>query len=80
MKKLLKINNPPTAVLACSDYMAIGAMNAIFEENWEVPEDIAVIGFDDLYIDRKNRTASCLSKTRNRRNGQRGGKTFLTYP
>lgn len=51
MKKLLKINNPPTAVLACSDYMAIGAINAVLENNWEIPEDVAIIGFDDLYID-----------------------------
>jgi len=50
MKKLLKLENPPSAVLACSDYMAIGAINAAIEENWEVPDDISIIGFDDLYI------------------------------
>jgi len=38
----------PDAVFAASDLMAIGAIRAIREKGLSVPEDIAVIGFDDI--------------------------------
>lgn len=38
----------PTAVLAASDMMAIGAMDAIKKHGLSVPEGISVIGFDDI--------------------------------
>jgi LacI family transcriptional regulator len=38
----------PDAVFAASDLMAFGAMRAILEANLRIPEDVAVIGFDDL--------------------------------
>ncbi|AUX45355.1 LacI family transcriptional regulator [Sorangium cellulosum] len=37
-----------TAVVAGNDEMAIGAINAIREAGYRVPEDIAVVGFDDI--------------------------------
>jgi DNA-binding LacI/PurR family transcriptional regulator len=40
----------PDAVFACNDMMAAGALQAISEAQLRVPEDIAVIGFDDLPI------------------------------
>ncbi|AZB41108.1 LacI family transcriptional regulator [Bacillus sp. FJAT-42376] len=48
MKKLLKLKNRPTAVFAAGDQMAIGAMEAIKEKGLSVPEDISIIGFDDI--------------------------------
>ncbi len=38
----------PTAVFAANDYMAIGALEAIFERGLRVPEDMAMVGFDDI--------------------------------
>ena len=50
MKYLLSLNEPPTAVFAISDIVAIGAMQAIENAGLIVPDDIAVVGFDDLDI------------------------------
>jgi len=48
MKQLLDLPEPPTAVFACSDPMALGAMRVIRERGLEVPRDISLVGFDDL--------------------------------
>jgi DNA-binding LacI/PurR family transcriptional regulator len=42
----------PTAVLAMSDAMAVGAIQAIHEQRLHVPDDVSVVGFDDLEIAR----------------------------
>jgi len=38
----------PTAVLCYNDLVAIGLINALFELNLRVPDDVSVIGFDDI--------------------------------
>lgn len=48
MGKLLKMGNPPTAVVAYNDLIAVGAMDAIKQAGFSVPGDISVIGFDDI--------------------------------
>lgn len=50
MQQLMRLPNPPTAVYVASDLMAIGAIRAIRSAGLRVPEDIAVVGFDDLPI------------------------------
>jgi LacI family transcriptional regulator len=50
MLTLLSLPNPPTAVFACGDQMAVGAMHAINEAGLDVPRDISVVGFDDVEI------------------------------
>jgi LacI family transcriptional regulator len=46
MKQLLKQN--VDAVFAASDSIAIGAMKAIHEAGLRIPDDVAIVGFDDL--------------------------------
>jgi LacI family transcriptional regulator, repressor for deo operon, udp, cdd, tsx, nupC, and nupG len=47
MHRLLHLAEPPTAVFACSDEMAIGAMQVLRDAGISVPEDISIVGFDD---------------------------------
>jgi LacI family transcriptional regulator len=45
---LLARPNPPTAIFAASDQMAFGAYEAVRRLGLRVPDDVSVIGFDDL--------------------------------
>ncbi len=47
-QRLLDLASPPTAIVACNDAMAIGAMQAIRACGLTVGRDIAVAGFDDI--------------------------------
>ena len=47
MKRLLALAEPPDAVTTASDMTAVGAICAIEEAGLRVPDDIAVVGFDD---------------------------------
>ncbi|MDN4595345.1 catabolite control protein A [Polycladomyces subterraneus] len=48
MRSLLESEQPPTAVFACSDEMAVGALHAVQDAGRSVPEDVSIIGFDDI--------------------------------
>ncbi|MFY9558356.1 MAG: LacI family DNA-binding transcriptional regulator [Blastocatellia bacterium] len=50
MERLLALPEPPTAVFCYNDMSALGALRAIHSRGWRVPEDISVVGFDDLFI------------------------------
>ncbi|WP_313336442.1 LacI family DNA-binding transcriptional regulator, partial [Comamonas sp.] len=42
--------NRPTAVFACNDLMAMGALRAVHEAGLQVPRDVAVVGYDDIEL------------------------------
>ncbi len=50
MEFLLSLREPATAVFAAGDIMAIGAMKAMKKAGLRVPEDCAVVGFDDIEL------------------------------
>ena len=51
MKRVLESAEPrPTAFFIASDIQAAGAMKAVQEKNLKIPEDIAIVGFDDIEL------------------------------
>jgi DNA-binding LacI/PurR family transcriptional regulator len=48
MNQLLQLETPPTAVFTANNLMTIGALHALREASVSIPEQISVIGFDDL--------------------------------
>lgn len=50
MRRLFELADRPDAVFAANDMMALGAMDAAREEGLTIPDDIAVIGYDDVPI------------------------------
>jgi LacI family transcriptional regulator len=49
-------DEPPTAVFCVNDIVALGVMRTLRERNIAVPEDIAVVGYDDVPIIKELRT------------------------
>ncbi len=45
---LLDLDDPPTAIFASNDVMAMGAMDAIRGRGLRIPEDVSILGFDDI--------------------------------
>ena len=50
MRKILAGAQQPTAVMCSNDMTAIGVQHALFEANLRVPDDISLIGFDDIHL------------------------------
>lgn len=77
MKRLLSLPVRPTAVFARNDFTAIGAMTAIKEAGLKIPEDVAIVGFDDIPL--AIHTSPPLSTVRQpmRRQGQLAAEMLL---
>jgi len=50
IKKALDMPNPPDAIFATNDPMAMGAMMAIKEKGMKIPQDVAVVGFSNWFF------------------------------
>src|SRR5690606_11009611 len=48
---LLRLPDPPTAIFALNDGMAIGVYHADYQAGLSIPEDLSVVGYDDYLID-----------------------------
>ena len=54
---LLDLPQPPTAIFAASDMIAVGVYDALRERGLRIPEDVSVVGYDDREIARFMRPA-----------------------
>jgi LacI family transcriptional regulator len=48
VKQLLSLDPPPSALFASNDSMALGVLRGVHEAGLQVPDDLALIGFDDI--------------------------------
>jgi LacI family transcriptional regulator len=48
MRRLLELDEPPTAVFAVNNLVAVGAIEAVRAHRLEVPDDVALVCFDDI--------------------------------
>lgn len=49
-KEILKMKDRPTAIFACNNMMSLGCIKALYEEDIKIPEDMALVGFDEVEI------------------------------
>jgi len=47
-KQFLEMENPPSAIFVANDEMAIGAMRAALEQGISIPDEMAIVGFDNI--------------------------------
>ena len=48
-KHLLELTSPPSAIFTGNNLLTLGAFEMILKMGLKIPEDIAILGFDDMY-------------------------------
>ncbi len=48
--KLLNTKNPPTSIFTYNDLMAFGVMKAVKDLGLKIPDDLSIVGFDDIFF------------------------------
>ena len=80
VKPVLARKRRPTAFLACSDYYAVGAMEAARELGLKVPRDVSVVGFDDVAIAQRVKPALTSVRVPVREMGWQAVARLLSLP
>ncbi|MBU1065091.1 LacI family transcriptional regulator [bacterium] len=76
-QQLLKTEPRPTAIFAANDAMAIGAIEAVKDSGLKVPDNIAIVGFDDISTSQYITPALTTVRVPLYEMGQLVGKTLL---
>jgi LacI family transcriptional regulator len=77
VEAMLGLSNPPTALLASSDFVALAALRAARHAGLSVPRDLSVIAFDDnLAVQRVDPPLTAVGQP-NRRLGEEAGELLL---
>lgn len=77
MRKLLDLNDPPTAVFAANDLIAIGALNAMKERKINVPNDISLAAFNNSWVVKQLTPPLTTIETNFFRMGYEGAKMLI---
>lgn len=48
--ELMSLKNKPEVIFAANDMMALGCYDAAFKKGLNIPDDIAIVGFDDIFV------------------------------
>ena len=67
----------PTGVFAQSDLMAFGAMDAAFERGLRIPEDLSIVGFDDIQSAARFRPRLTTVRQNMHRIGEKAGESLI---
>ncbi|MDW8053048.1 MAG: LacI family DNA-binding transcriptional regulator [Anaerolineae bacterium] len=76
-RRLIQLQPQPTAVVALSDVLAFGVMDAALSAGLRIPEDLAVVGFDDVEISRLLRPSLTTVRQPIREKGRRAAELFV---
>jgi LacI family transcriptional regulator len=77
VQKLVASGEPFTALFAFNDVSAIGAIRALRDAGMQVPQDVAVVGFDDIPIAAYNTPSLTTIRQPLRRMGEIAARTLL---
>jgi LacI family transcriptional regulator len=75
--ELMRLRSPPTAIFCASDLMALGSMGALSELGLSVPNDVSLVGYNDLELSRNLRPPLTSCRLPNYELGQRAVETVL---
>jgi LacI family transcriptional regulator len=76
-KKMLTLKNRPEAIFAASDNIALGVMNAAGELGLKIPEDLAIVGFDDTIFSSNSKIRLTTVSQRKYEMGERGVQILI---
>lgn len=75
--RLLDLSRPPTAVFVGSDGMALGVLEACYRRGIKVPQELAVIGFDNIWVARMPGVQLSTVDSQAREIGRRAARLLL---
>ncbi|VEU80712.1 LacI family DNA-binding transcriptional regulator [Haploplasma axanthum] len=77
--ELLDKNNNPEVIIASSDDIALGILKAIFDRGFNVPDDIQVIGFDDIAFAKHFTPPLTTIRQDRKKLGERAAKDLISH-